>query len=216
MIRALVWDMDGTLLNTLVDIMGACNEALAAHGLPTQPYETLIGLIGYGAEHLCHGASGLEGDALQEFMVDYRRRTMTRDDPQTTVYPGIEKVLKSAHECGLKLGIYTNKPEGWCTKLAMKFFGDGVFDAICGTTEEKILKPNPEGIFRMCKRWGISPAEVVMIGDSPVDYETSVRAGCQHIGVSWGFRSRVVLEKAGAKVIVDDAEALMAAWRAMM
>lgn len=206
--RALIWDMDGTLLNSLDDIIGACNETLDAYGLPRLPKSRMIQLIGYGARHLCQGASGLEGETLDRFMKDYRARAMGRDDPQTRAYPGIAETLSWARAQKIFLGIYTNKPQMWCTKLADKFFGAGMFDQIIGTTEEGLLKPDPEGIWRMCRAWGIEPHEAVMIGDSPVDYETSVRAGSQHLCVTWGFRARKVLEDAGASNLADDHEAL--------
>lgn len=208
--RALIWDMDGTLLNTLDDIIGACYDTLDAYGLPRPDRAAMIQLIGYGARHLCHGASGLDGVMLDRFMKDYRARAMHRDDPKTRIYPGISETLQWARAKGLCLGIYTNKPQAWCEKLTEKFFGSGVFDKIIGTTAEGLLKPDPEGIWRMCRAWGIAPHEAVMIGDSPVDHETAVRAGCQHVCVTWGFRSRQVLEDAGAQILVDDHAALWA------
>ena len=206
--RALIWDMDGTLLNTLDDIIGACNDTLEAYGLPTLPKPEMLQLIGYGAHHLCQGASGLDGEALDRFQKDYRARAISRDDPKTYIYPGVAETLRWARAQGIYLGIYTNKPQAWCTKLADKFFGAGMFDTILGSTEEGLLKPDPEGIWRMCRGWGIEAESAVMIGDQTVDFETAERAGSQHVCVSWGFRARGVLEAAGARVIVDDFEAL--------
>ena len=206
--KALIWDMDGTLLNTLEDIIGSCNEALVAFGLPVQSHERMVSLIGHGARYLCHGASGLDGDELDRFMQEYRRRAMTRDDPQTDVYPGIREILAEARRRGIRLGIYTNKPDFWCTKLAERFFGADAFDEIYGTNAEGILKPDPEPILRMCRKWGIAPSDAVMIGDSPVDHEVAVNAGCQSACVTWGYRSREVLVAAGAENLVDDENAL--------
>ena len=207
-IKALVWDMDGTLLNTLDDIIGACNETLRAWNLPERPKNEMIMFIGYGARHLCHCASGLENDELMQFLKDYRARTINRDDPKTCVYPGILEILGKSRQCGMKNGIYTNKPQYWCEKLTKKFFGDGLFDAIKGVQEGCVLKPQADGIWEMCEAWHINPSEVVMIGDTPVDWETAQNARSQCVCVTWGFRSRKILESAGASIIVDSADEL--------
>ncbi len=207
-IRGLIWDMDGTLLNTLDDIIGSCNETLRDWGLAERSREEMISFIGYGARHLCHEASGLEGEELSRFQGEYRQKTMSRDDPQTQIYPGIEEILKEASRRGIHLGIYTNKPQGWCEKLTEKFFARGLFEEIIGVKEGGVLKPSGEGIRRMCEAWGVSPEEVVMIGDSPVDIETARNGGCRCVCVSWGFRSREILEEAGAEVIEDTGEGL--------
>ena len=209
-IKALIWDMDGTLLNTLDDIVGAVNATLRKWDLPEKSKTELLQFIGFGARHLCHGATQFEGERLTQFLTEYRQMAIDRNDPETTIYPGIVALLDTCRERGIKLGIYTNKPQKWCTKLANKFFGEGVFDAIYGTHEGGVLKPDPNGILSMCKAWGISPKEAVMIGDSPVDWETSVNANCIGVCVSWGFRTRTVLAQAGADIIVDDVGALCA------
>lgn len=207
-IKALIWDMDGTLLNTLDDIVGAVNATLRQWGLSEKPKEELLQFIGYGARHLCHGATGFEGERLTHFLTEYRQMAIDRNDPETYIYPGIETLLRKSRQSGMKLGIYTNKPQKWCTKLANKFFGEGTFDAIYGTHEGGVLKPDPEGILWMCRQWEISPGEAVMIGDSPVDWETACNAHSLGICVSWGFRTRRVLEDAGAACIVDDSPSL--------
>ena len=207
-IKGLIWDMDGTLLNTLDDIIGACNETLKAWGLPEKPKAEMTMYIGYGAKYLCHSSSGLEGDDLMTFLKDYRARTLTRDDPKTQIYDGIAGILERTKRLGMRHGIYTNKPQFWCEKLAKKFFVEGIFDAIVGVEEGKVLKPKPDGIEQMCRAWGIEPQEVVMIGDTPVDWETAKNTGCLGVCVTWGFRTRDYLEKAGVSEIVETAEEL--------
>lgn len=209
-IKGLIWDMDGTLLDTLDDIIGACNETLRAWGLPEKPKAEMTMYIGYGAKYLCHSSSGLEGESLTTFLNDYRNRTLTRDDPQTRIYAGIEGILKRMKGRGMKLGIYTNKPQFWCEKLTKKFFGEGLFDSIIGVEEGKVLKPRPDGIEQMCAAWGISVEDVVMIGDTPVDWETAKNTGCLGVCVTWGFRTRAYLEEAGILETAETAEDLEA------
>lgn len=202
-IKGLIWDMDGTLLNTLDDIIGACNATLKAYGLEERSKSEMLSLIGYGARHLCQGASRLEGERLEQFMKDYRARAVTQGDPTTHVYAGVSAYIAETRSRGIRHAIYTNKPQFWSQKLAVKFFPEGTFDYVLGTTEEGILKPDPEYIYRICRGWGFDLSEVVMIGDSPVDWEVAQRAGCGACCVSWGFRSRKVLEDAGATCICD-------------
>ena len=200
-LKAVIWDMDGTLLNTLEDISGALNQALRSWGLPEHsPYETLEG-IGHGARYLCHWASGLEGEELDRFAAEYRSNAVHLSEPKTQPYPGIIEVLRHLKECGIKLGIYTNKPQRWTEQLVDRFFGQSLFDCIIGTTPDGWLKPDAGGIAHMCERWHLSEHEVVMVGDSEVDWQTARNAGCRAICVSWGFGDVGKLRQQGAMIV---------------
>ena len=201
--RAVIWDMDGTLLNTLGDIAGALNDTLIQWNLPTHSEKKVLEFIGHGAKYLCQCASGLQGEDLDRFHREYRQNSLSRNDPQTHPYPGIAEILSDLHNNDIKIGIYTNKPKEWCTKLAIRFFGAHTFDLIEGTDARNILKPDPTPILDMCKTWHIDPSQAVMIGDSDVDWKTAQNAGCMGICVSYGFRSRQCLVDAGATCIAD-------------
>ena len=206
-IKAVIWDMDGTLLNTLEDISGALNQALRAWGLPEHsPHETLEG-IGHGARYLCHWASGLEGEELDRFAAEYRSNAVHLSEPKTQPYPGIIELLGALKSRGMKLGIYTNKPQRWTEQLVDRFFGQSVFDCIIGTTPEVWLKHSAGGIEHMCGLWQMSAEDVVMVGDSDVDWQTAQNAGCRVICVSWGFGDSQRLRQLGAD-IVDTAQEL--------
>ena len=208
-IEGVFFDMDGTLLNTLDDICDSINETLTRWGLPNKSNETLLHYIGWGAKHLCKGATGFEDEAqLEAFHKEYRQTSLNRNDPKTVAYRGIPEVVSLLKASGKKVGIYTNKPQAWTEKLAAHYFGEKVFDGIYGVREGGALKPSPEGITLMCAEWGIDPAKTVMIGDSPVDIETAHNAGIIGIGCTWGFRSKSQLEAAGANYLVEDANAL--------
>lgn len=199
--KGIIWDMDGTLLDTLGDIQGALNETLAVYGLPAVTAEQTLSYIGHGARYLCQCASKLDGDELTRFHNDYRAHSLNRQDAKTHPYPGVPEIIRELNARNIKNGIYTNKPMAWCLKLAENFYGKGSFDIAIGTDERQILKPNPQGIFDICKHWNVSVDDVIMIGDSDVDYLTAVNGKCRAVCVSWGFRSENVLRKAGAQTI---------------
>ena len=199
--KAAIWDMDGTLLNTLEDIAGALNQTLRAWGFPEHtPNETLDG-IGHGSHYLCHWGSGLEGEKLEQFTAQYRATSINLTNPKTKPYPGIVDLLHHLKDRNIRLGIYTNKPQLWTEQLVHRHFGDELFDIIIGTTPNGYLKPDSGGIDEMCQRWGLQIDEVVMIGDSDVDWQTAANAHCRCICVSWGFGNKEKLRQLGASIV---------------
>ncbi|MCL2325135.1 MAG: HAD family hydrolase [Proteobacteria bacterium] len=208
--RAIIFDMDGTLLDTLQDIAGAINATLQDWGLAGKSSEELLNYIGHGALWLCQRASGLSGEAAERFCCDYKKKAFNSSDARTRVYPGIMEAVHALKAEGFKLGIYTNKPQAWAEKLAVQFFGIGMFDGIAGAHDGAPLKPEPSGILNLCEAWGVPVKDAVMAGDSPVDIETAKAAGIPGIGVSWGFRPRQLLVDCEAAKVVDNAWQLMA------
>lgn len=207
-LKGVIFDMDGTLLYTLDDIVDSINDTLLSWNLPVRTTQELLVYIGYGARHLCQGASGLEGEKLDEFHRQYRQRALLRTDSKTRVYPGIEALVYALKAHGIKVGIYTNKPQPWTEKLAARYFKPDAFDAIVGVREGGWIKPEPGGIFDICAQWHVEVKNTVMVGDSPVDIETAHNAGIAGLGCTWGFRTRQQLESASADVLIDDAWAL--------
>ena len=206
--RAVVWDMDGTLLDTLPDIEGALNETLAAWGLEQVTTEQTLSYVGHGAEYLCRCASHLEGESLDAFHRDYRARSIARPDAKTRVYDGVPEIIGALRDRGIPSAIYTNKPQNWCEKLADRFYGKDAFGCIVGSDGRHILKPSVEGLEIIAQAFGVEVKDLVMIGDSDVDYQTAVNAKCSGISVSWGFRTKAFLEASGAQIIVDTPKAL--------
>lgn len=210
-IRGVFLDMDGTLLNTLDDICDAVNETLTHWGLENRTQAELIQFIGFGAKHLCRGATGFEDDArLEAFHQAYRQNALLRQDPKTEPYAGMPELVAHLRAKGVRVGIYTNKPQAWTEKLAARYFGENAFDGIYGVHAGGVLKPSAAGIVEMCGRWGIACRDTVMVGDSPVDIETAHLAGVPGIGCTWGFRPREALVAAGADFLVDSASELRA------
>lgn len=206
--RAVVWDMDGTLLDTLPDIRDALNETLAAWGLAQVTTEQTLSYIGHGAEYLCRCASRLDGDKLDAFHREYRERSLARPDAKTRTYDGVPDVIRELNARGIPNAIYTNKPQKWCEKLADRFYGGDAFRCIVGSDGRHILKPSPEGLDIIAQTLDVDRRDLVMIGDSDVDYQTAVNAGCHGISVSWGFRTKAFLMENGAQIIVDTPDEL--------
>ena len=202
-IRGVIWDMDGTLLNTLDDITAALNKTLRKYGLPEHlPHETLDG-IGHGSRYLCEWGSGLQGSELDTFTTEYRANAVNLENPQTRPFDGMVDLLHDFRNRGMQMGIYTNKPQLWTEQLVHRHLGDDLFDMVIGTTPDGLLKPDPEGIFRMCRAWHLEVHEVVMIGDSEVDAETANRAGCPCICMAYGFGKLDVLRRMGIPIAAD-------------
>jgi len=208
--RAIIFDMDGTLLDTLQDIVGMINATLLDWDLAGKTSEELLDYIGYGALWLCQRASGLSGEAAERFCRAYKMKAFNSGDVRTRAYPGIVEAVRALKAGGFKLGIYTNKPQAWAEKLAERFFGIGMFDGIVGAQAGAPLKPDPSGIHSLCEAWEVAVKDAVMVGDSPVDIETAKATGIPGIGVSWGFRPRQQLVACEATKVVDDAWQLMA------
>ena len=205
-IRGVIWDMDGTLLDTLGDISAALNQTLRAHNLPEHaPRETLDG-IGHGSRYLCEWGSGLQGEALDLFTAEYRANAVNLKNPQTQPFEGIVSLLHDLRACGMKMGIYTNKPQLWTEKLVQRHLGESMFDCVIGTTPEGLLKPDPEGIFRMCRAWHLDVNDVVMIGDSEVDVQTAQTAGCRCICMTYGFGRMDEIRKMGIQMADNASE----------
>ena len=195
--------MDGTLLNTLEDIAAALNCTLRKYGLPEHDaHETLDG-IGHGSRYLCAWGSGLEGEILDRFTTEYRANAVNLQHPKTRPYDGIVDLLGEWRARGMKMGIYTNKPQLWTEKLVHRHLGDDKFDSVIGTTPEGLLKPDPEGIFRMCRAWQLKVSDVVMIGDSEVDVETAQNAGCTCICMTYGFGRMDIIRSMGIRMADD-------------
>lgn len=207
--KVVIWDMDGTLLNTLEDITAALNGELRAHGLPEHtPQETLAG-IGHGARFLCQWGSGLQGDALERFVVSYHARAASLDNTHTHPFEGIPQALRLLSARGIRHAIYTNKPQKWTEILVQQFFDDIAFDVILGAGGGDILKPSAQGIACICQKLGVSVGDVVMVGDSMVDVETARNAQCDCVCFTWGFGRREELKASGVHLL-NSAPALVA------
>lgn len=202
---AIMFDLDGTLADTLVDIAAAANHALAKLGRPTFPVPRYRYLAGQGLESLMTEALGPEHRALVEqgmthFRAYYAQHSMDHTGP----YAGIAELLDEVSDPkrGLKLAVLSNKPDPATQALMKLAFSRWRFDAIRGHVEGTPLKPDPTSAKLVADALGVPPARWLYVGDTRVDMLTAVGAGMCPVGVLWGFRDEPELRETGARHII--------------
>ena len=209
MSKTAIFDLDGTLLDTLDDLADSVNFALNSKNLPLRSREEVRSFVGNGIRKLIHRSvpddcpSELEEIVFAEFKEHYSLNCKVKTKP----YAGIEQLLKKLKADGFKLGVVSNKADPTVRELMDYYFSD-VFDTVCGEKENVRRKPSPDSVFESIRYLESTTDETVYIGDSDVDYLTSQNARTRCILVSWGFRERTLLEKLGADAIVDNAAEL--------
>lgn len=209
--RLVIFDLDGTLLNTIGDLAVSSNHMLALRDLPQHTYDEYCMFVGNGILRLVERALPEElrtpeyvKSARQDFLDHY----INHIDIHTRPYDGMEDVVKMLHQRGVKLAVASNKFQTGTEKLIRKFFPDIEFVAIYGQQEGVPLKPDTQLVDMIIRKAGVDRSECVMVGDSCVDMQTAHNAGITSIGVSWGFRPRTELEENRADHIADSAEQL--------
>ena len=205
--RAVLFDMDGTVLDTLEDLWAAVNVSLERFSLPPVSLEQVRAGLGNGAAHLisCCAPEELQEPVLQFYKSWYDAHCCIRTRP----YPGILPLMERLKARGVQLAIISNKPDPAVQELARAFF-PGLLQTAVGESAEVRRKPNPDAVLAAVRRMGLPLADCVYVGDSEVDIQTASNAGLDCISVSWGFRSREQLLAAGAEKIADTAEELEA------
>jgi phosphoglycolate phosphatase len=219
--RCIIFDCDGTLLDTPEDIASAMNQSLTQHGFPPAPLEKFRDMVGWGIFRLA--ALALPEEARIETNIQkigsYAERLMKEqplDSYLSKPYPGIPELLtqlvnlKSQRSKKIALAVLSNKPDSALRNIMGKYFPPFTFDAICGLRPDLKPKPDPSSVWEILAEVGYSPGETIFVGDSEIDIATARNSGCFPLGVSWGFRSRTTIETAGAARIIDKPEDL---WR---
>ena len=217
--KCIIFDCDGTLLDTLGDIASAMNQALITHGFPAVEPEQYRGLVGWGIYRLAYLALPEEarteaniitlGDCAARIMVE-----MPEEQSLTKPYPGMYELvtklsgMKVSHSKKIVTAVLSNKPDSALRHIINKLFAPAAFDAIYGLRQGMAAKPDPSMVWELLTEVGRLPQDTIFIGDSEIDIETARNAGCYPLGVSWGFRSSAVLEAAGAARIIDKPDEL--------
>ena len=206
-----VFDLDGTLLDTLDDLADSVNAALAGNGLPGRSREEVRRFVGNGVARLIHLAvpedtsPELEAKCLAEFRAHY----LNNMEHKTAPYPGVLALLDALAARGIARAVVSNKFDGAVKGLCGTYFGPRIPVAI-GESRQVARKPAPDTVFQALKELGAEAAGAVYIGDSDVDIQTARNAGLPCISVSWGFRSRDFLAQHGAQCIADTPAELQA------
>jgi phosphoglycolate phosphatase len=207
-----IFDLDGTLVDSLRDIAEALNECLELLGLATYPIDSYRYMVGEGVPKLCERALGRSHPHLIDRLIELARpRYRVRPLRHTRPYPGVGAMIERLRQARVKLAVLSNKPHEMTVSVVRAFWPDHTFDLIQGYVEEHRRKPDPYYVLQICDSLGASPSETCLIGDTPTDIETARRSGTISISVTWGFRSRADLTGAGAPRTVDSPAQLAAA-----
>ena len=213
-IRAVLFDLDGTLADSLADIGGAVNRVLVELGFPTHPVASYARFVGDGAEKLIERALPEDQVALRpEALARYRQVYYEQMFDQTRLFDGIPALLDALAEDGYRLAVLSNKPDGQTRAMCEKLLARWHFSAVFGERHGVPRKPDPQGALEIAQRLELAPAACAFVGDTPIDMRTSVAAGMFGIGVTWGFRPREELIAAGGKVVAERPGEILAALR---
>ena len=209
MITAILWDLDGTLLDTLEDLADSVNASLSANGMPGHSIEKIRSFVGNGmvkliARAVPAGTSEAEETAVREF---FKTHYAVHCNDKTKPYPGIPALLDDLKKAGVKMAVVSNKPDFATKDLVGLYFGDCIGTAV-GGREGVPVKPAGDMVRLALEELGVPAEKAVYIGDSEVDVQTAQNAGMRGIFVDWGFRDESVLRQAGAQTVAHTAEQL--------
>jgi len=213
MTKACIFDLDGTLLNTLTTISHYVNLTLAEFGYPQISEECCKLLVGDGAKLLMERSiREVDGNPADfDRMFEFYNKAYNSDTTYlTTPYNGIPELLAELKKRGIKTAILSNKPDFATKDVAKAFFGD-MISITRGATDDVALKPSPDGIGILLDELGLEKEECIYVGDTSVDMQTGKNAGIFTVGVLWGFRSRAELEESGADMIISSPDEILSA-----
>ena len=215
-VKAILFDLDGTLLDTLDDLADSVNHMLETYGYPPRSRDFVRRAVGNGVRKLIVRSlpDGEDAARVDECLAAFRAHYSKNLDNKTKPYPGVLDMLRALKEEGVAAAVVSNKYDGAVVALCRKHFGDLVPVAI-GERPEFHRKPAPDSALEALRLLHAAPETSVYVGDSDVDVETARNAGLKCVAVSWGFRSRESLVAAGADSVVDEASALLDAARAL-
>ena len=202
-----IFDLDGTILDTLEDLADSTNFTLAKHGMPPRTLDEIRAFVGNGIRNLILKAVPCEcpDELIEEIQADFTAHYKVNCVNKTRPYAGIIELLKELRGQGVLTAVVSNKPD-YGVKTLVELHFKGLFDASVGERPEFRRKPAPDSVNFVLETLGVAKEDAVYIGDSDVDVATAANSGLPCIAVEWGFRSRAFLEAHGAKLIVSSPE----------
>lgn len=211
--KLIIFDLDGTLLDTLDDLSAAVNYAMEQRSFPQHTREEYMKMVGHGARNLMSQALPLEhahDDALIDaVLADFRSYYNAHIDVYTKPFPGIPQLLDRLHQKDIKLAVASNKFQEGTEHLIKEFFPDIPFVAILGNRPSNPLKPDPEVVEEILQKAGLSKADTIMVGDSDTDMETAVNGGIRGIAVGWGYRDMRGIEGLTVVETIEELQKLL-------
>ncbi|MBE9503966.1 MAG: HAD family hydrolase [Proteobacteria bacterium] len=204
--KAVIFDLDGTLLDTLEDIANSTNKVLNSNGFPTHPLNRYCNFAGSGLEVLINRVlpEGRRDEAtiekcVQGFREDYKQNWNIKTKP----YDGIADLLDTLNDRKIKLAVLSNKPHDFTLQCVNDMLSNWHFERVQGLHEGLHPKPDPAGAQQIADFLKLSPGEILYVGDTDIDMETATAAGMFPCGVLWGFRSKKELEESGARALIE-------------
>ncbi len=204
-----IFDLDGTLLDTVGDLAACCNTVLERHNLPTHTFEDYTSFVGNGILRLVERAIPEElrsADFVASVRADFVELYTQNIAVHTKPYEGIHELLQELQQRGITLAVASNKFQAGCEKLVNHYFSDIRFKIVLGQRVGVPLKPDPTIVREIMEQTATAPDKILYVGDSGVDIQTAVAAGVDSVGVTWGFRTQKELEESGATHIATRAE----------
>ena len=204
MINTIVFDLDGTLLNTLEDLKDSVNYALERQGFPLRDLNEIRSFVGNGIRLLMERAvpENIDAETFEICFKDFCDYYKIHMEDRTAPYDGINDMLTNIKKAGFKTAIVTNKADFAAQDLCKRTFGDNI-DFVVGSSDDRPNKPAPDGVFYALEKLDSKIENTVFVGDADTDILTAKNANLPSIGVLWGFRDREVIEEAGAEYIVE-------------
>jgi phosphoglycolate phosphatase len=204
--HCVIFDLDGTLADTISDISGAMNRALSAAGFSPVNESEYPGMVGWGIKKLAWLAlpeSARNEETAVQIAAEAERMYNENPLARTRAYPGITEILDALVSKKVKTAVLSNKPDKTVRAVVNGLFAPGAFAAIRGALPGVPLKPDPRAVWEILAELDLTPADAIFAGDSEIDVKTARNAGCFPLGVSWGYRPRRLLEEAGAALVID-------------
>lgn len=203
--KAVLFDLDGTLLDTLKDIADSCNAALVRHNFPPHPLASYRYFIGDGVPVLVQRTvpSGPHSaETLASVAAAYREEYHRRWNATTTLYPGVEELLDDLTRRGVPMAVLSNKPDEFTRRCVGEYLPRWTFAVVLGASPAFPPKPDPASAQHVARTLQVLPEEFVYLGDTATDMQTAVAAGMFPVGVLWGFRPAAELQTAGARRLI--------------
>lgn len=210
-IKAIIFDLDGTLINSIPDIADAANQLLVNHNYPVHDPSSYIEWIGNGALKLLKRAvpNGISEEHMHELLAEYLEIHTRNCINKTHCYPGIDSLLDYLNEQNISISILTNKPHAITLKVFEHYLKKWNFDFVLGQMQGNPKKPNPQLAIEIADKLHFKKHEMFFIGDSDTDMKTGVAAGMIPLGVTWGYDNERSIMEAGAKYLMNDTKELL-------
>ena len=201
--KAVIFDLDGTLIDSLPDILEQVNITLEKFSSPPRSYDEIRQFIGNGARSLIKESFGdITEDELDERLAFYNEKYTKSGSPKTKLFDGVKELLLTLKERGYKLAILTNKPQKTTDEVYQKYLSFANFDMVVGQSSSVKCKPDKTATLNILEKLNVKKENAFFIGDGETDVLTSINAGIKNVSVLWGYRDKNQLQKVGATTFV--------------